>query len=653
MSVVSARSISKAYGVHTLLADVSLTIEPGERTGLLGANGAGKSTLLRILAGTETPDSGTLERARDARILYLPQEPELDPAATPRAIVEEGLFEWHRATRRHAEISRALETGAAAGTDALLTEQATLAEAIEHLGGWTRDRLATEMLARLKVKDPDREVGSMSGGERRRVALARLLVSEPTLAILDEPTNHLDIETIEWLEGYLADEFSGAVLMVTHDRYALDHVATRVFELEQGRILEFSGGYEGYLEQKAELVDHLGRVEQNRLNLLRRERAWLLRGAKARSTKQKARKDRAEALLAVSGPRDAGRVDLAGLDAGAPRTGKTILDFEGAGLSLGGKRLFRDLTLRLVGGERLGVLGPNGAGKTSLLNVASGEMQATEGKVTRGVNTTIVHFDQSRAALIDEWSVFDNVAEREGADRGAADVVRIGDTIMEMRSYLERFLFEGIKQRQKVGSLSGGERARVALAKALRGGANLLLLDEPTNDLDVHTLAALEELLVGWPGCALIVSHDRYFLDRVATGTLVFEGDGRVTRYPGGYETYRSLKAQADAARKAPPPEAALVRPAPAPMTARSPTEALRALSFAERKELDGILDEITSLETTVEALEKRLANPVLYASGPEEARRLQAEYETAKAGVTARTVRWEHLESRREVKRR
>jgi ATP-binding cassette subfamily F protein uup len=652
VSIVSARNLSKSYGSQTLLSDVTLTIEDGERVGLLGMNGAGKSTLLRVLAGLEAPDGGVLERSRSARILYLSQEPVLDPTATPRSLVEEGLVEWHRATRRHAEISRTLEATPGAANEPLLSEQAALSDAIEGLGGWARDHAAVEMLARLGVRELDRAVGTMSGGERRRVALARLLVSEPTLAILDEPTNHLDTETIEWLEEYLAETLRGAVLMVTHDRYALDRVADRVFELEEGRLLEFSGGYAGYLEQKAELLAHRDRVEQNRLNLLRRESAWLLRGAKARTTKQKARKDRAEALVAAKAPRQRDQVTLSGLDSGAPRTGKRIIDFEDVGLVLGGGRLIQSLTLHLVSGERVGVIGPNGAGKTSLLRLVSEELAPTEGKVVRGSNTSLVYFDQTRSGLIDEWSVFDNVAGRQGADRGAADVVRIGDTILEMRSYLERFLFEGIKQRQKVSSLSGGERARVALAKALRGGANVLLLDEPTNDLDVYTLAALEDLLTGWPGAALVVSHDRYFLDRVATSILAFEGDGKVLHYPGGYETYRSLAAEAKAAAHAEAAESEPEAPRPAepkPATDDGP----RPLTFAERKELDQIMDAITELESAVQTLEARLASPTLYAEGPTLAREAQADYEKAKATLTERTARWEHLESRRDIKRR
>jgi ATP-binding cassette subfamily F protein uup len=653
MSIVSARGVFKSYGNQTLLTDVSLTIESGDRIGLLGANGAGKSTLLRVLAGIEAPDGGKLERARNATILYLPQEPVLDAALTPRALVEEGLAEWHAATRRHAAISHELENAHGARADALLSEQATIAEAIEHLGGWSREHVATEMLERLGVREPDRPVGTMSGGERRRVALARLLVAQPTLAILDEPTNHLDTETIEWLEGYLNTDFNGAVLMVTHDRYALDNVASRVFELEGGVVREFSGGYSGYVEQKAELVEHMDRVEQNRLNLVRRERAWLLRGAKARTTKQKARRDRAEALLAETAPRDAERVDLGGLSGGTPRSGKTILDFEDVGLRVSDRELVRSLTLHMVGGDRIGIIGPNGAGKTSLLRVASGELAPTRGKVVRGANTVTVHFDQARAGLIDDWSVFDNVAGREGADRGAADVVRIGETILEMRSYLERFLFEGLKQRQKVGSLSGGERARVALAKALRSGANLLLLDEPTNDLDVHTLASLEELLFTWPGSALVVSHDRWFLDRVATSILVFDGRGEVTRYPGGYESYRSLREQAEAEKKEQDRAREVALPSPKLDGPKPSSDERRPLSFSEKKELDGILDEITALEARVTELEAALANPDLYSAGNDDAKRVQAEYESAKLTLAARTTRWESLEARRDIKKR
>lgn len=646
MPIVSARNLSKSYGPQALFTDISLTVRTRERVGLLGANGAGKSTLLRVLAGLEAADSGTIDRRRGARILYLAQEPVLEADATPRQLVEQGLSAWHAAIKRYMELAHLIENGLGV-TQELLEEQSALGDTIERAGGWARDHVAIEMLQHLGITEIDRAVGTMSGGERRRVALAQLLVAEPSLAILDEPTNHLDTETIEWLEKYLAESFGGAVLMVTHDRYVLDAIADRVLELENGKIMEFQGGYADYLEQKAELVAHAERVEQNRLNLLRRERAWLLRGARARTTKQKARVQRARALLEQNGPREASRVNFAEMGASAQRLGKTVIDLEDVSIAIDSRPLVGSLTLRLVPGDRVGIIGPNGAGKTSLLRLMAGELEPASGKVLRGVNTSITYFDQTRAQLCDDWSVFDNVAGRKSADSSAADVVRIGDRVLEMRTYLEQFLFEGSKQRQKVGALSGGERARVALAKALRSGANLLLLDEPTNDLDVLTLSALEELLQGWPGCAMIVSHDRYFLDRVATSILVFEGDGVVTRYPGGYETYRSLRRQAEEQKK----NATIIEDAKAPRSKKPEsgrtTFGPKPLSFSEKKELAGILDEITALEQKIADLENRLSDPALYAGDPGTAREVRDAHARELEALAQRTARWEELEAR------
>lgn len=593
------------------------------------------------------PDSGIVERRREARVLYLSQEPALDPTLTPKRLVERGLVDWHAATRRHAELTRAIEAqGSESERRSLVEEQALVAETIDRLGGWTKDHVAGEMLDHLGVREVDREVGSMSGGERRRVALAELLVAEPSLAVLDEPTNHLDTATIEWLETYLATDFGGAVLIVTHDRYVLDAIADRVVELEHGRLTEFSGGYADYLEQKAELVAHAERVEQNRLNLLRLERAWLLRGARARTTKQKARIQRAEALERDNPPAETAVVTLTGLESGAARTGKSILDLTGLGFRIAERTLIGSLDLHLVTGDRIGVIGPNGIGKTSLLKLVAGELEPTSGALVRGANTKLVYFDQARSGLVDEWSVFDNVAEREGALRGGADVVRIGGRTLELRTYLEQFLFDSGKQRQKVRSLSGGERARVTLAKALRTGANLLLLDEPTNDLDVSTLRALEELLGSWPGVALVVSHDRYFLDRVATSILAFEGGGAVTLYPGGYESYRRLREQAALVGSATTQRA--TAPARPSRAERSAPVGPKPLSFLERKELDGILDEITALEAHLHALEERLASPALYAGNPDDAHRVRNDHARAQEDLARRTARWEELEARR-----
>ncbi len=554
MPVLTAHAVTKAYGLKPLFDKATFTIRRGEKVALLGPNGTGKSTLLRVLAGIEPLDTGTIDRRRDANILYLPQEPELDPTRTPREIAREGLTLWHAAKSRYDDVSHRIGEGEI--TDALMAEQASLAEDVERLGGWSRDHEVDEILLHLGVQDVERPVGTMSGGEKRRVALARILVAKPDLAIFDEPTNHLDADTIAWLEEYLVREFPGAVLLVTHDRYVLEKVATRIFDLENGQVTEYTkrndgvGAFVDFLEQKAERLAQAGRVESNRQNFLREEIEWLRRGPKARSTKQKARIQRAETAIAVEGPRARGEVELVGLESGSSRLGKTILDLVDVCLDLGGRRLIDNLTLRLVKGNRVGIVGPNGAGKTTLLRLVTGELTATSGTVTRGLQTKIAYFDQARTTLRDDWTVFDNVCEREGSDKTGGGTVTIGDREMGMRAYLDLFMFDGAALRRKVSALSGGERARVALALALKTGANVLLLDEPTNDLDMDTLGSLEDLIETWPGCVLVVSHDRWFLDRVATSILAFEGEGKMQLYAGNWESYREQKRDDEKAAK-------------------------------------------------------------------------------------------------------
>jgi ATP-binding cassette subfamily F protein uup len=373
-----------------------------------------------------------------------------------------------------------------------------------------------------------------------------------------------------------------------------------------------------------------------------------MRGAKARSTKQKARIQRAEEAIAAPTPQE---VLQAKLEATATRTGNTILELHGVGLELGGRTLLQDLTLHMVKGDRIGVVGPNGAGKTSLLKIVSGELQPTSGRVVRGVNTKLAYFDQARANLVDEWSIFDNVAEREGAERTGGGNVELGERTIDLRTYLEQFLFDPKKQRQKVSSLSGGERARVALAKLLKTGSNLLLLDEPTNDLDIATLGALEEMLMTWPGCALVVTHDRYFLNRVATSILGFHGrGGEVVRYPGDYDAYRAAVDAAKAAARAPAKGAASKgeRPLPAPKV----TTPLKPLTHGERIELDGILEVIEGAEAALGAIENELADPALYTAAGDRARGLKESRSRATSRIAELTSRWEALESRRDVKR-
>jgi ATP-binding cassette subfamily F protein uup len=649
--VLGARNLSKAYGTRTLFTGASLTISEGERVGLVGANGAGKSTLLRVLAGLEAPDGGSLDRRRDASILYLAQEPALDPDKTPREIVLGGLAEWNAARARHEELSQRVAMEGA--TPALLEAQSAAAEAVERLGGWERGHLVEEICGKLGVRELSRPVGTMSGGERRRVALAHLLVARPSLAILDEPTNHLDADTIEWLEQYLADEWQGAVLLVTHDRWVLDAICDRIVELEHGALVEYQGGWLGYLERKAQRLAHAERVERNRLNLLRRETAWLMRQPKARTTKQKARIQRAHALAQAEGPKALARVDLEGIGAGAAHLGKQVLDLKGVRVEVGGRTLVSELTLHMVGGDRVGIVGPNGAGKTSLLRVVTGELSPAKGSVVLGARTRLAVFDQARALLRDDWSVLDNVADREGAERTGAGVVTLGERTLDLLEYLQLFLFEGPDLRKRVGALSGGERARVALAKVLRSGANLLLLDEPTNDLDVATLSSLEELLSSWPGCALIVSHDRWFLDRVATSILAFEGDGRVVRYPGGYTQYRALRdeAEANAARNTDPAKVSPRPPTPPPEPRRD--AGTKPLTHAERIELDGMMVAIEGAEARVAKAQSALADPSLYASRAKDVPAARAELEAAEAELARLMRRWESLEARKDAKRK
>jgi ATP-binding cassette subfamily F protein uup len=662
MPALSATHLRKSFGPQVVLDDATFTLGRGEKVGLVGANGAGKSTLARILAGLEPADGGTLSTRRGLTVRYLAQEPELDPEQRVRDIVEDALTAWRAATSRHAALTGELaRRPSAERSESLVAEQAELDEAILQLGGWERGHEALGFLDRLGVRDVDARCGIRSGGERRRIALAQLLVASPDVAILDEPTNHLDADTAAWLEGFLAREFRGAVLLVTHDRYFLDAVVQRIVELERGRIATFSGGYGNYLEKKAELLAHEERVDRNRQNALRREREWMARGPKARATKQKARIQRALALEA-EGQASAERPGEVALTTVAPpHQGKTVLELRGLEVApaAGAPALNGPLDLVVTAGERIGIVGPNGVGKTTLLRaVLAAALQArggerpagaptlTAGEIVIGKNTRMAYLDQARDGLDDARSVFDDVRGEGGAS--VVDVGIRGRETMDLRSYLELFSFDAGKQRQKVGSLSGGERARVALAKVLRQGANLLLFDEPTNDLDLPTLGALEEMLQSFSGSVLVITHDRAFLDRVATAILAFEPDAsgpgvaRVTRYSGGYADYVSQRADA---RKPTEPETS---PSVSIASITSKARPKGGLTFAERLELDGIVDAIEVAERTVAEIDALLADPALYAKHGHEVRPLQARREAARAHAAELVARWETLESRK-----
>ncbi len=625
--------LTRSYGARSILSGVALTLEEGERVGLVGANGSGKSTLGRILAGDEEPDAGSVVMRRGLRVGYLPQEPRFEGDPTAREAVLSGLTAWSEAKRRYDEASGALTDGGG-DMEAWIAAQSEAAAEIERLGGYDRAHQAEAVLDRLGIRDHDRHLSTLSGGERRRVDLARLLVARPELAILDEPTNHLDVDTIEWLEGHLRDEQPGALLLITHDRYFLDRVVTRTAELERGELHLYDGGYEAYLEAKATREAHAARAESNRQNLLRRELDWLRRSAPARTTKQKARTDRAKAILGKDAPR-AGR--SVALQVDTVRSGKTVLDLEHLRLTIGERVLVDDLTLVLRPGERVGIVGENGSGKTTLLRAILGELSPASGRIVLGQNARVTYLGQKREGLDESKSVLENVA-------GGRSRVTLGERTMDARAYLERFLFDGEQQRQPVGTLSGGEKARVLLAKLLLTPANLFVLDEPTNDLDVATLASLEELLVEMNGTALVVTHDRWFLDRVATAVLAFEGDGKVIRYPGGYTTYKTLRAQATREAE---------RPAPAKSPSAAPAEKApkrKAITYGERIELDGIMERIAEAEERVSELETKLANPTLYqgGGGAGEAASLVSDLDAARESAATLMARWEELETKK-----
>ncbi len=634
MPIVAASKIDKAYGLRKVLTDVSVSIHAGERVGLVGINGAGKSTLARILAGLEQPDHGEIRRRRDTTTIYLEQDPALDPEATARDVVLAGLTEWDAARHRYEKASEQLEAGTG-DTTALLDEQASAGADLERFGGWDLMHKAEETLEHLGVTDPLAKCGTMSGGERRRVALARILVAKPTLAVMDEPTNHLDLDTIEWLENYLMNDYPGALLLITHDRYVLDRVTDRTLEVEGGTLYDYDGGYEFFLGAKADRMAHAERAENTRQNFLRRELDWLRRQPQGRQTKQKARVQRAEEIIRQGPPRDEGQ--RADLSVTASRTGKTILELRGFGIDLGGKTLVKKLDLGLTKGDRIGIVGPNGAGKTTLIKAILGDLAPTRGEIVLGKNTVISYLDQNRSDLDGDKSILENVTGDKGDEVAA-------------KNYLNRFLFDGGQQRQKVGLLSGGEKARVALAKLLARTPNLIIMDEPTNDLDTSTLAALEQTLIEFDGTVIVVSHDRWFLDRVSTSILAFEGNGDVTLYPGNWSDYRRRQLAAQAAARKDAQSAKASKPAQisAPTAAPAASTGGKGLTYAERIELDGILAKIAEAETVAAQMESKLADPALYAGRGDDVKKVMGQIETAKANLEKLLARWEDLESRK-----
>ena len=541
--VYVTQGLGKVYaGGREVLKGISLSFLPGAKIGVLGPNGAGKSTLLRIMAGDETEFSGEAWAAEGVRVGFLAQEPELDPDKTVLETALEGVAATRALLQRFEEVSaRFAEPLDDEAMTTLITEQGEIQEKIEAVDGWELDRRVDIAMDALRCPPGEVKVATISGGERRRVALCRLLLDHPDMLLLDEPTNHLDAESVAWLERFL-QSYPGTVMVVTHDRYFLDNVADWVLELDRGRGLPFKGNYSGWLEQKQErLAQEAGRDEA-RARTLARELEWIRASPRARQAKSKARIQAYETLLAEDRERLQQTAQIV-IPAG-PRLGDLVIDAERLDKGFGDRLLIEDLSFRVPRGAIVGIIGPNGAGKTTLFRMMTGDEAPDAGRLRCGETVTLGHIDQSRDALDSSKTVWEEISQGQ-------DEIQLGERRVHSRAYCGAFNFRGPDQQKKVGQLSGGERNRVHLAKMLRSGANVLLLDEPTNDLDVDTLRALEDALLAFAGCVLVISHDRWFLDRIATHILAFEGASHVEWFEGNYDDYeadrrRRLGADAD-----------------------------------------------------------------------------------------------------------
>ena len=524
------KGLSKTFpGGREVLKDVWLSFLPGAKIGVLGANGAGKSTLLRIMAGLDQDFAGEAWAAEGVTVGYLSQEPTLDAKKTVASNVTDGLGAIRSLLERFEAVS--IKLGESLSDDemnTLLAEQAELQEKIDAVNGWELERTVDIAMDALRCPPGDSDVAKLSGGERRRVALCRLLLQKPDLLLLDEPTNHLDAESVAWLQRFLAD-YPGTVVTVTHDRYFLDEVAGWILELDRGQGIPYQGNYSGWLEQKQKRLEQEGRQEAARQRSLQRELEWVKQSPRARQAKSKARLSAYESLVSQSREKAPETAQIV-LPPG-PRLGESVIEASNLTKGYGDNLLIEDLSFRLPPGGIVGVIGPNGAGKTTLFRMIIGQEKPDSGALRLGETVKLGYVDQSRDALDPNKSVFEEIS-------GGADEIDLGRRKMPARAYCALFNFRGPDQQKKTGQISGGERNRVHLAKMLKTGANVILLDEPTNDLDVDTLRALEEALLEFPGCAVVVSHDRWFLDRIATHILAFEGMSQAVWFEGNYADY-------------------------------------------------------------------------------------------------------------------
>ncbi|MGC2167423.1 MAG: ATP-binding cassette domain-containing protein [Gallionella sp.] len=636
MPFITLNKACLAFGHVALLDQAEFQLDEGERVGLIGRNGGGKSSMMRVIAGQGTLDDGLLWRAPTARVCYVSQEPVLDADDTVFDAVAKGLGKLQKLLHDYHHVSHRLSEPDA-DYDTLLEEMQQLQTQLEAQDGWAVQARIETAIARLDL-DPDKRVGDMSGGQRKRVALAQALVAEPDVLVLDEPTNHLDFASIEWLEGLL-NNFVGSVLFVTHDRRFLDNVATRIVELDRGKLSNFPGTFASYLAIKERMLADEAVVNAKFDKVLAQEEVWIRQGVKARRTRNEGRVLRLEQLRRERAARreKLGKVEMI-VDAGE-RSGKLVAELEHVSKSYGERSIISDFSCRIQRGDKIGLLGPNGAGKSTLLKIILGELQPDIGRAKLGTKISVAYFDQLREQLDDEATLTDTISK-------GSDFIELGGQKRHVISYLGDFLFPPERARSPVKSCSGGERNRLLLARLFTQPSNVLVLDEPTNDLDIETLELLEELLSQYDGTLFLVSHDRAFLDNVVTQVIAFEGDGTLIEYAGGYEDWvRVKKYQASVAADIPLAKS----PLKASPTSGEKLRVTSKLSYKETRELEELPSRIETMEREQSDIAVQLADGTIYRNDTQRAKQLQARSETIDAELLHAMSRWEELETRKD----
>ncbi|MBE6385674.1 MAG: ABC-F family ATP-binding cassette domain-containing protein [Lentisphaerae bacterium] len=613
----TVENLNLSIGEQIIFDDASLAAFEGERIALIGRNGSGKTTLLKVISGSEIPLDTKIARERDLRIAAMPQDFQLDDTLSARENIRTGL-EWFY------ELQRLYETKLPAA------EHDRIEEILNRYNAWHLEHKLDEIMEKLHLPDEAHPIANASGGEKRRIALARAIISEPDLLLLDEPTNHLDVETIEWIENFLA-AWRGTALFITHDRRFLDKIATRVVELDHGKIYSYPGNYADYLAGRAERLEAADAQENRRQSFLRREIEWVRRSPKARMKRNMGRLRRYEEIAAQSGPVRDEEIDLV-IPRGA-RMGNMILEMKNVSLNFGEREIIKDFNFEFSPGCRLGVVGPNGAGKTTFLRLITGALSPDSGTIRVAPTVQFNYVDQSRVLLNEEKSVLEEISE-------GLSTVQLGSESISVWTYLRRFLFDERRINTKINRLSGGEKARLALAKILLKGGNFLLLDEPTNDLDLSSLRLLEEALLDFNGCLIAVSHDRYFLNRISTHILGFDGEGKAFFTPGDYDYYLEKRPQKIQEQPKEKEHLKVQTPPPAP-------PAKKKLSFKEQKELEGMEERIAAAEEKVAEYENMFSSPDFFAQHGTDSAKLQQEFENAQKELAALYSRWEELETK------